>query len=70
MALLVCGSLAVAAMLLMIAREARSSRYVLGLALASAAAAAYAFATEARPFAVIETAYADDGCAVPPRNGA
>ena len=41
MALLVFGSLAVAAMLLMHALEARSSRYVLGFALASAAAAAY-----------------------------
>lgn len=55
MALLVFGSLAVAVMLLMYALEARSPRYVLGFALASAAAAAYGFATEAWPFAVIET---------------
>ena len=57
MALLVFGSLAVAAMLLMYALEARSPRYVLGFALASAAAAAYGFATEAWPFAVIETVW-------------
>ncbi len=55
MALLVFGSLAVAVMLLMYALEARSPRYVLGFAFASAAAAAYGFATEAWPFAVIET---------------
>ena len=57
MALLVFGSLAVTAMLLMYALEARSPRYVLGFALASAAAAAYGFATEAWPFAAIETVW-------------
>ena len=57
MALLVFGSLAVAAMLPMYAMEARSPRYVLGFALASAAAAAYGFAREAWPFAVIDTVW-------------
>ncbi len=54
MALLIFGSLAVAAMLVAYALEERSHWFVLGFAVASAAASAYGFLIESWPFAVIE----------------
>lgn len=54
MALLIFGSIAVGAMLVMYTLEERSHWFVLGFALASAAAATYGFLIEAWPFAAIE----------------
>ncbi len=54
MVLLLFGTIAVAAMLLMYALEERAHWFVLGFALASALAAAYGVLIEAWPFAVIE----------------
>ena len=57
MALLIFGSLAVAAMLLMYVLEERSHWYVFGFAVASAAASVYGFLIESWPFAAVEAVW-------------
>ena len=57
MALLIFGSLAVAAMLVTYALEDRSHWFVLGFAVASATAALYGFLIAAWPFAAIEAVW-------------
>ena len=57
MVLLIFGTLAVAAMLVMYAFEERGHWFVLGFAAASAAASAYGFLIEAWPFAAIEAVW-------------
>jgi hypothetical protein len=57
MALLVFGSLAVAAMLVFYALEERSSWFVLAFAGACAASAIYGLLIQAWPFAAIETVW-------------
>jgi len=54
MALLIFGSLAAAAMLVLYALEERSPWFVVGFALACSAASVYALLIEAWPFAAIE----------------
>ena len=58
MVLLIFGTLAFAAMLVMYALEERGHWFVLGFAAASAAASAYGFLIEAWPVAAIEAAWA------------